>query len=193
MSFLIIISRATCSFVDPRENVPGARVDITKVQFEKLPQLAPILNLLVSEDLANSFLPPLLLCAARALATQEAAPPVPDGKITQIIGAIVDVQFDEDLPPILNALEVKGSDPRLILEVAQVLSSWHCFYVSAKGDAIHFCSRFTCRSTWGRRLSAQLQWMPPKDLSVASPSLTPVAPSWYAPRGALHFLFDRRT
>jgi len=45
------------------------------------------------------------------------------GKITQVIGAVVDVQFDDKLPPILNALQVtvaKG-EPTLILEVAQHL------------------------------------------------------------------------
>ena len=45
------------------------------------------------------------------------------GVVTQVIGAVVDVQFDGALPPILNALEVtvsKGS-PRLVLEVAQHL------------------------------------------------------------------------
>jgi F-type H+/Na+-transporting ATPase subunit beta len=43
------------------------------------------------------------------------------GKITQIIGAVVDVQFDSDLPNILNALECKNQDKRLVLEVAQHL------------------------------------------------------------------------
>ncbi|XP_035225565.1 ATP synthase subunit beta, mitochondrial [Stegodyphus dumicola] len=43
------------------------------------------------------------------------------GKIVAVIGAVVDVQFDDDLPPILNALEVEGRKPRLILEVAQHL------------------------------------------------------------------------
>lgn len=38
-----------------------------------------------------------------------------------VIGAVVDVQFDEGLPPILNALEVVGRDSRLVLEVAQHL------------------------------------------------------------------------
>jgi len=33
----------------------------------------------------------------------------------------VDVQFEEGLPPILNALEVKGVNYRLVLEVAQHL------------------------------------------------------------------------
>jgi len=38
-----------------------------------------------------------------------------------VIGAVVDVQFDEGLPPILNALEVQGRETRLVLEVAQHL------------------------------------------------------------------------
>ena len=43
------------------------------------------------------------------------------GTITQIIGPVVDVRFDEKLPPIKNALEVKHKDGRLVLEVAQHL------------------------------------------------------------------------
>ena len=43
------------------------------------------------------------------------------GKITQVIGAVVDVIFDENLPPILNALEVDNNGTRLVLEVAQHL------------------------------------------------------------------------
>src|ERR1700716_2886120 len=43
------------------------------------------------------------------------------GKITQVIGAVVDVQFDGDLPAILNALETKNQGSRLVLEVAQHL------------------------------------------------------------------------
>ena len=43
------------------------------------------------------------------------------GKVSQIIGAVVDVQFDGQVPPILNALEVNGHEPKLILEVAQHL------------------------------------------------------------------------
>ncbi|XP_055337815.1 ATP synthase subunit beta, mitochondrial [Paramacrobiotus metropolitanus] len=46
---------------------------------------------------------------------------VADGRIVAVIGAVVDVQFDTDLPPILNALEVKNRSPRLVLEVAQHL------------------------------------------------------------------------
>ena len=43
------------------------------------------------------------------------------GKITQVIGAVVDVQFDGDLPAILNALETDNNGNRLVLEVAQHL------------------------------------------------------------------------
>jgi len=43
------------------------------------------------------------------------------GKITQVIGAVVDVQFDGYLPAILNALETTNGGNRLVLEVAQHL------------------------------------------------------------------------
>ena len=43
------------------------------------------------------------------------------GRITQVIGAVVDVQFDGHLPAILNALETKNQGQRLVLEVAQHL------------------------------------------------------------------------
>ena len=43
------------------------------------------------------------------------------GKITQIIGAVVDVKFNGELPEILSALECKNGDNRLVLEVAQHL------------------------------------------------------------------------
>jgi F-type H+/Na+-transporting ATPase subunit beta len=43
------------------------------------------------------------------------------GHIRQVIGAVVDVHFDENLPPILNALETTNQGRRLVLEVAQQL------------------------------------------------------------------------
>src|SRR5262249_51441000 len=45
----------------------------------------------------------------------------PVGHITQVIGAVVDVQFEGHLPAILNALETKNQGHRLVLEVAQHL------------------------------------------------------------------------
>ena len=43
------------------------------------------------------------------------------GKVTQVIGAVVDVKFDGHLPQILNALETENQGNRLVLEVAQHL------------------------------------------------------------------------
>ncbi len=43
------------------------------------------------------------------------------GKITQVMGAVVDVQFESELPAILNALHVQNQDKLLVLEVAQHL------------------------------------------------------------------------
>jgi F-type H+-transporting ATPase subunit beta len=61
------------------------------------------------------------------MATVTADSNVPKGKVTQIIGAVVDVEFDGHLPAILNALETSNTDQktgepfRLVLEVAQHL------------------------------------------------------------------------
>jgi F-type H+-transporting ATPase subunit beta len=43
------------------------------------------------------------------------------GRITQVIGPVVDVHFEDNLPAILNALETKNQGHRLVLEVAQHL------------------------------------------------------------------------
>lgn len=58
----------------------------------------------------------VLAMSTRGLATSPAS-----GAVTQVIGAVVDVQFDGELPPILSALEVQGHEIRLVLEVAQHL------------------------------------------------------------------------
>ena len=52
-----------------------------------------------------------------------AQPPVSGatGHITQVIGAVVDVQFEGHLPEILNAVETTNGGNRLVLEVAQQL------------------------------------------------------------------------
>ena len=50
-----------------------------------------------------------------------ATPANQTGRITQVIGAVVDVQFEGHLPAILNALETKNQGHRLVLEVAQHL------------------------------------------------------------------------
>ncbi len=43
------------------------------------------------------------------------------GRVTQVLGAVVDVQFNENLPKILNAITTKIKDRTLVLEVAQHL------------------------------------------------------------------------
>src|ERR1700761_7397774 len=50
-----------------------------------------------------------------------ATPANQTGRITQVIGAVVDVQFEGHLPAILNAIETKNGGNRLGLEVAQHL------------------------------------------------------------------------
>jgi F-type H+-transporting ATPase subunit beta len=59
-------------------------------------------------------------------ATKTAAPKAKSnatatGRVAQVIGAVVDVQFDGPLPAILNALETENNGNRLVLEVAQHL------------------------------------------------------------------------
>merc|ERR1711998_74358 len=59
--------------------------------------------------------------AAKAESKQEPAAAKSKGKVTQVIGAVVDVQFEGALPRILNALEVQNHPIRLVFEVAQHL------------------------------------------------------------------------
>uniref|UniRef100_A0AAX7W187 H(+)-transporting two-sector ATPase n=1 Tax=Astatotilapia calliptera TaxID=8154 RepID=A0AAX7W187_ASTCA len=61
------------------------------------------------------------LYSSRGYAAPAAQASLANGRIVAVIGAVVDVQFDEGLPPILNALEVAGRESRLVLEVAQHL------------------------------------------------------------------------
>ena len=44
-----------------------------------------------------------------------------EGKIKQIIGPVVDVEFEGELPAILNALHVTINKSRIVFEVAQHL------------------------------------------------------------------------
>ncbi|QIQ85610.1 F0F1 ATP synthase subunit beta [Erythrobacter sp.] len=55
------------------------------------------------------------------MATAPALNQTTNGTIAQVIGAVVDVQFEGELPPILTALETKNGDTTLVLEVAQHL------------------------------------------------------------------------
>ncbi len=54
-------------------------------------------------------------------AAPKASAHIATGKIAQVIGAVVDVRFDGELPAILTALETDNNGSRLVLEVAQHL------------------------------------------------------------------------
>jgi F-type H+-transporting ATPase subunit beta len=55
------------------------------------------------------------------MATAPALNQTTNGTISQVIGAVVDVQFEGELPAILTALETRNGDKTLVLEVAQHL------------------------------------------------------------------------
>jgi F-type H+-transporting ATPase subunit beta len=59
--------------------------------------------------------------AKKATSAKATNAPVSTGRISQVIGAVVDVQFDGHLPQILNALETSNNGVRMVLEVAQHL------------------------------------------------------------------------
>ncbi|KAK4300378.1 hypothetical protein Pmani_027421 [Petrolisthes manimaculis] len=75
------------------------------------------------QNVSSRSLPALLNSQRNYVAKAEAATQTgkANGKIVAVIGAVVDVQFDGELPPILNSLEVENRTPRLVLEVAQHL------------------------------------------------------------------------
>ncbi|KAK3109309.1 atp2, beta subunit of the F1 sector of mitochondrial F1F0 ATP synthase, partial [Teratosphaeriaceae sp. CCFEE 6253] len=65
----------------------------------------------------RSFQPKIAVPISQRFASTDSAK---DGKIHQVIGAVVDVKFDtEQLPAILNALTTENGGNKLILEVAQ--------------------------------------------------------------------------
>ena len=56
------------------------------------------------------------------------------GKVAQVIGAVVDVAFEGELPPILAALETDNQGQRLVLEVAQ-----HLGEIESRREAFRRC------------------------------------------------------
>merc|ERR1712154_384468 len=70
---------------------------------------------------ADSILPALSIQRRDLSVSSPVATALPRGAVVSVIGAVVDVQFEEGLPEILNALVVENREPKLILEVAQHL------------------------------------------------------------------------
>merc|ERR1712184_173846 len=58
---------------------------------------------------------------ARSSIRRASEAPALVSKVVAVIGPVVDAQFEDGRPPILNALEVEGRENRLVLEVAQHL------------------------------------------------------------------------
>lgn len=79
----------------------------------------------IENEVGNSEMLQFLSVVGQQYATQPQAKSKSgvQGQIVAVIGAVVDVQFTDELPPILNALEVANRKPRLILEVAQHLGT----------------------------------------------------------------------
>merc|ERR1712066_132891 len=69
----------------------------------------------------SNILPTATLAQRRDFSVSTPAAALPKGQVVSVIGAVVDVQFEDGLPEILNALEVENRSPKLILEVAQHL------------------------------------------------------------------------
>merc|ERR1711976_848011 len=85
-----------------------------------------------------------------SVSSPAAAAALPKGQVVSVIGAVVDVQFEDGLPEILNALEVENRSPS---------SSWRS------------------PSTWERTPSEPLPWTVPRVLSVDRLSTTLVTRS----------------
>lgn len=110
---------------------------------------------------------------ARGFAAAAAANAAADGRVTQVIGAVVDVQFDGELPPIMSALEGTRRTPGAIETRLLPPPRARLSLIAAFSDPSHpasspqwratrsgSCSR--SRSTSARTLSARLPWTPPK-------------------------------
>ena len=87
--------------------------------------------------------------AAAGAKASPAAAAAAKGKVVAVIGAVVDVQFDEGLPPILNALEVQNRTPRLVLEVAQHLGELSLIYTPVIVKAYSHCTGLAQEETMG--------------------------------------------
>merc|ERR1712172_169886 len=78
----------------------------------------------------SNILPTATIAQRRDFSVSSPVSALPKGKVVSVIGAVVDVQFEDGLPEILNALEVENRAPKLILEAApglQVSPGYHCY------------------------------------------------------------------
>ena len=110
--------------------------------------------------------------SARGFAAAAAANAA-SGRVTQVIGAVVDVQFDGELPAIMSALEGTRANPGTIAHRVLGPQTDACRASQTHSDHPHpalspqwkattsgWCSRL--RNTSARTPSARLPWTPPK-------------------------------
>src|SRR4029077_20232606 len=95
------------------------------------------------------------------------------GTITQVIGAVVDVHFDGELPSILNALHVDNAGHTLVLEVAQHLGE-NTVRTVAMDTTDGLVRGAGVARTRGRR-------RPPDARDPRAPQISPAAPDTLAP------------
>ena len=88
---------------------------------------------------------------------------LPKGQVVSVIGAVVDVQFEDGLPEILNALRVENREPKLILEVAQHLGENTVRTIAMDGKDVLSCSG-SSSGFWSFNLVKKLQKMRLKPL-----------------------------
>jgi len=79
------------------------------------------------------------------------------GRVTQVMGAVVDVQFEGELPEIMNALETDNHGNRLVLEVAQHLGESTVRTVAMDATAFGVVSAFL-NSILGRLILLGFTW-----------------------------------
>jgi len=109
-----------------RWRFPQRLVDLVRRMFGQKPVAAPLPPPDVVEGTYKIIVAPPRTAAARKEEKKEnVMNAMTDsnklGRVTQVMGAVVDVQFDGHLPEILNALETDNHGIRLVLEVAQHL------------------------------------------------------------------------
>ena len=76
------------------------------------------------------------------------------GKIIQVIGAVVDVEFPQDaVPKVYNALEVKGGATKLVLEVQSSYAA--ALYAVSLWVLLTVCVADWTLLTWSTRLKSQ--------------------------------------
>jgi len=110
------------------------------------------------------------------------------GKITQVIGTVVDVEFPpEEMPGIFNALETSIGDKKLVLEVEQHIgNNWvRCLAMGATEGLVRFFSISDIVPLVSPALAASSRWESPCFLRIAL-SLSPTfnGLSFVGPRAA---------